>query len=182
MSGAGEHGQDQPAGLNAPIIVTALFAHPDQAWFDQQRRAYFPPERNQLDAHLTMFHHLPPSVAAEVKRRLSEETRQVRAPDARVGGLISLGRGVAYRIESPDLVALRARLAEAFTGLLTPQDQAGWRPHVTIQNKVEPAEAKKTLAVLQAGFAPRRVQVAGLAAWWYRGGPWEQLSVHKFGA
>ncbi len=179
MSAHEDHGA---SALNAPIIVTAIFAGPDQAWFDQQRREYFPPERNQLDAHLTMFHHLPPSVAAEVKRRLNEETRGVRAPDARVGGLITLGRGVAYRIESPDLVALRARLAEAFTGLLTPQDQAGWRPHVTIQNKVEPAEAKKTLAALQATVAPRVVQVAGLAAWWYRGGPWEQLSVHKFSA
>jgi len=178
MSEQGDHA----AGLNAPIIVTAIFAGPDQAWFDRQRREYFPPERNQLDAHLTMFHHLPPSVAAEIKRRLNEETRGVRAPDARVGGLISLGRGVAYRIESPDLIGLRARLADAFTGLLTPQDQAGWRPHVTIQNKVESAEAKKTLAALQAGFNPREVQIAGLAAWWYRGGPWEQLSVHKFSA
>ncbi|WP_375273001.1 2'-5' RNA ligase family protein [Sphingomonas sp.] len=178
MSGGGEQG----ASLNAPIIVTTIFAPSDQAWFDAQRREYFPPERNQLDAHLTMFHHLPPSVAAEVKRRLSEETRGVAAPAARVGGLINLGRGVAYRIESPDLVSLRARLADAFTGLLTPQDQAGWRPHVTIQNKVEPGEAKKTLAALQAGFSPRTVRVAGLAAWWYRGGPWEQLSVHKFSA
>jgi hypothetical protein len=166
----------------APIILTALFGAEDQAWFDNQRRAYFPPERNQLAAHLTMFHHLPPGVADEVKHRLAQETRGVPAPDARVAGVFSLGRGVAYRIDSPALAAVRARLAEAFAGLLTPQDQAGWRAHVTVQNKVEPAAAKALLARLQADFTPRAVAVAGLAAWWYRGGPWEPLSRHMFTA
>lgn len=165
----------------APIIVTALFGAADQAWFDAQRRAHFPPERNHLAAHLTMFHHLPPSCAAELRQRLATETRGVRAPAARVAGVFSLGRGVAYRIDSDGLAAIRARLAEAFTGLLTPQDSAGWRAHVTVQNKVEPATAKALLAELSRGFAVRPVAIAGLAAWWYRGGPWEPLSRHMFG-
>ncbi|MEH3098835.1 2'-5' RNA ligase family protein [Sphingomonas adhaesiva] len=165
----------------APIILTALFGAQDQAFFDAQRRAFFPAERNRLDAHLTMFHHLPPGSADEVRHRLVQETCGVPAPAARVAGVISLGRGVAYRIDSPGLAAIRGRLAEAFHGLLTPQDQAGWRAHVTVQNKVTPAEAKATLAQLQAGFAARPVTIAGLAAWWYRGGPWEPLSRHMFG-
>ncbi|KQT32725.1 hypothetical protein ASG29_13465 [Sphingomonas sp. Leaf412] len=169
-----------PPFLPAPIIVTALFGDEDREWFDRQRRDYFPPERNQLAAHLTMFHHLPPACADEVKHRLAQETRTIPAPDARVSGLLSLGRGVAYRIESPALAAIRARLADAFTGLLTPQDQAGWRAHVTVQNKVAPAEAKALLATLERDFRPRPVRIAGLAAYWYRGGPWEPLSRHKF--
>ncbi len=164
----------------APIIVSALFGRADQAWFDGLRRDYFPPERNQLDAHLTLFHHLPPSIADELRHRLSEETRGVRAPRARAAGLMSLGRGVAFRIEAPELTAIRARLADAFAGLLTPQDAGGWRPHVTVQNKVTPAVAKLLLAELQRGFQPRGVEVAGLASWWYRGGPWEPLSRHMF--
>ena len=164
----------------APIIVSALFGRADQAWLDGLRREHFPPERNQLDAHLTLFHHLPPSAAPELKRRLTEATRGVRAPQARVGGLMSLGRGVAFRIESPELVRLRAELADAFGGLLTPQDAGGWRPHVTIQNKVQPAVAKLLLGQLSRSFVPRDVEVAGLAAWWYRGGPWEPLSRHLF--
>ena len=164
----------------APIIVTALFGRQDQSWFDAQRAAHFPPERNQLAAHLTLFHHLPPSAEGELKHRLSEMTRGVRAPIARVGGLMSLGRGVAYRIESPDLVAIRGDLAEAFTGLLTPQDAGGWRPHVTIQNKVQPNIAKLLLAALSRDFVPREVEIAGLGAYWYRGGPWEPLSRHMF--
>ena len=144
------------------------------------RTAHFPPERNVLAAHLTLFHHLPPSAADELKHRLSEETRGVRAPQAKVAGLMSLGRGVAYRIVAPELVAVRARLVEAFAGLLTPQDAGGWRPHVTIQNKVEPATAKLLLQQLERNFRPREIEVAGLAAWWYRGGPWEPLSRHMF--
>ena len=165
----------------APIIVTALFGAEDQAWFDDLRRAHFPPERNHLAAHLTMFHHLPPSLAEELKRRLAEETRGVRAPEARLMAPYSLGRGVAYRIDSPELAAVRARLAEAFAGLLTPQVQAGWRAHVTVQNKVEPPVAKALLAEVSRDHRPRPLRIAGLASWWYRGGPWEPLSRHMFG-
>ncbi len=168
------------SGLPAPIIVTALFGRQDQGWFDAQRAAHFPPERNVLAAHCTLFHHLPPSAVDELKHRLTEETRGARAPDARIGGLMSLGRGVAYRIESPGLVAIRAGLAEAFAGLLTPQDAGGWRPHVTIQNKVQPSVAKLLIGELSRDFRPRGVEIAGLAAWWYRGGPWEPISRHLF--
>ncbi len=164
----------------APIIVTALFGRKDTAFFDGMRRTHFPPERNQLDSHLTLFHHLPPSSVDELKHRLNQETRGIRAPQARVGGLMSLGRGVAYRIESPELLGIRARLADAFTGMLTPQDAGGWRPHVTIQNKVTPAVAKLLLAELNRDFRAHDVEIAGLGAWWYRGGPWEALSRHMF--
>ena len=168
------------AATPAPIIVSALFDAPDQAFFDSQRSAYFPAERNHLAAHLTLFHHLPPSSAVGRKRRLKEETPGVPAPTARIAGLMSLGRGVAYRIDSAQLAAIRGRLADAFEGLLTPQDRAGWRAHVTVQNKVEPAQAKALLAQLGQGFAPRPVRIAALATWWYRGGPWEPLSRHDF--
>ncbi|MGN8000591.1 2'-5' RNA ligase family protein [Sphingomonas sp. 22176] len=173
MSGA-------PAPLPAPLIVTALFGKQDQASFDSLRRAHFPPERNQLDAHLTLFHHLPPSVAEELKHRLAQETRGIRAPRARVSGLMSLGQGVAYRIEAPELDAIRAGLLHAFAGLLTPQDAGRWRPHVTIQNKVRPVLAKALLRALEADFSPKTVEISGLASWWYRGGPWELHSRHMF--
>ena len=165
---------------DAPIIVSALFGGEDQAAFDRLRTAYFPPERNVLAAHLTLFHHLPPSLLPELKQRLVAATRAVPAPVASAAGLLNLGRGVAVRIDSPGLAAIRGELAEAFAPLLTPQDRAGWRPHVTVQNKVAPAEAKATLALLQVDFQSRPVRVAGLAAWWYRGGPWELATRHMF--
>ena len=164
----------------APIIVTALLGAADQEWFDGLRRAHFPRERNHLAAHLTMFHHLPPSIERELRQRLTEATRGLPAPSARTAGPYSLGRGVAFRIDSDGLARIRGELAEAFAGLLTPQDAGGWRAHVTVQNKVEPPVAKALLAMLAAGFKPRPVAIAGLAAHWYRGGPWEPISRHMF--
>ena len=167
-------------GAPAPIIVTALLVSADFAWFDALRRAHFPPERNQLPAHLTLFHHLAPSLEAELHRRLADATRRRTPPRARLAAPYSLGNGVAYRIDSPELEVIRGDLADAFAGMLTPQDASGWRAHVTVQNKVAPAEAKALLAQLTASFRPREVRIAGLASWWYRGGPWEVLSRHMF--
>ncbi|MDV3457111.1 2'-5' RNA ligase family protein [Sphingomonas sp. HF-S4] len=166
--------------MNAPLIVTALFGRQDQAWFDVLRREHYPPERNVLPAHLTLFHHLPPSVAEELKQRLAADTRGIRAPRAKVTGLMSLGGGVAYRIEAPALTAIREGLCDAFAGMLTPQDAGPWRPHVTVQNKVTPSLAKVVLGALSRDFVPREVEIAGLASWWYRGGPWEAHSRHMF--
>jgi len=165
----------------APIIVSALFGDADLAWLDGLRRAHFPPARNQLAAHLTLFHHLPPSIERELRARLDAATRHVAAPGASVAGIQNLGAGTALRIESPGLAAIRDELADAFGGLLIPQDRAGWRPHVTIQNKVDAPAARALQAALKADFAPRPVRLTGLAAWRYRGGPWEPVSRHRFG-
>ena len=165
--------------LPAPIIVTALLGASDFAWADSLRRAHFPPERNLVPAHITLFHHLPPGIADELRDRLKAET-QGRALAARLSGLRHLGQGVAYRIDSPELEALRERLADHFAGLLIPQDQAPWRPHITVQNKVAPKVAKALLTELEKTFVPRPLKIAGLAGWHYRGGPWDPLSEHRF--
>jgi hypothetical protein len=71
-------------------------------------------------------------------------------------------------------------MREAFHGLLTPQDSAPWRPHITIQNKVEPREARRLQEQLRASFQRRPLSIRGLASWRYRGGPWEPLKTHIF--
>jgi 2'-5' RNA ligase len=164
----------------APLIVTALFERADQSWFNALRREHFPPDRNVVEAHLTLFHHLPPSASDELKHRLSQATRGIRAPRAKVTGLMSLGRGVAYRIEAPELTAIREELVAAFAEMLMPQDAGRWRPHVTIQNKVTPVLANTLIKALERDFHPREVEIAGLASWHYRGGPWEPHSRHMF--
>ncbi len=165
----------------APIIVTALLGREDFAWADALRRAYFPPERNYLRAHVTLFHHLPPSVSREVCDLLKEIARG-DAPVARLASMRSLGQGAAFAIDSPDLERIRAQIADRFAALLMPQDRAGWRPHITVQNKVKPDAARTLLATLSADFAPRPLMIAGLAAWWYRGGPWENIGAWSFGS
>ena len=116
--------------MSAPIIVSALMGAADFAWADGLRRAHFPPDRNVLSAHLTLFHHLPPSALAEVSARIKALCRGP-APVARLSEVMLLGQGVAFRIDSPQLSAMRDEMADAFTGLLTPQDQARPRLHVT---------------------------------------------------
>ena len=164
----------------APIIVAALLGAEDAARLDALRRAHFPPERNVLAAHLTLFHHLPPGIEGELSARLRAATDRVAPPPASLESVMSLGRGVALRVRCEGLAAIRADLAEAFAPCLTPQDAAGWRPHVTIQNKVSPAEAKALHAAMTAGFSPRPLVIAGVASYFYRGGPWELIRRYRF--
>jgi 2'-5' RNA ligase superfamily len=163
----------------APIIVTALIAAPDFTQLDNLRRVHFPSERNHLRAHLTMFHHLPPSCDAELLQLLKDEARG-NDPQARLSGLINLGGGVAFRVESSDLEDIRARIAERFAPMLIPQDRNPWRAHVTVQNKVKATEARALLDALALDFKPRALALTGLAAWWYRGGPWEPIAGYAF--
>ena len=103
------------------------------------------------------------------------------APGGRIVSLLDLGGGVALRVQSDSLAAIRARLAETFAGLMTPQDMADWRPHVTIQNKVDRAKAAALHISLAATLElPRPVVIAGLASWRYLGGPWERIGAYRF--
>ena len=156
-----------------------MFGDADFAWLDGLRRSHYPPERNQVPAHLTLFHHLAPSLAAELSGRLAVYAA-TPPPRACIAGVIDLGGGTALRVESDELEDIRQDLAEALRGLLTPQDAAPWRPHVTIQNKVEPRAAKALQQRLRPDFAPRPLAIKGLACWSYRGGPWEPLKRHIF--
>lgn len=166
--------------MTAPIIVTALIGGQDFTDLDALRRAHFPAERNHLRAHLTLFHHLPPSCADELTHLLRDEARG-NDPQARLAGLINLGGGVAFRVESPELDGIRARIAERFAPLLMPQDRNPWRAHITVQNKVKAPEAKALLDSLTGDFRPRALALSGLAAWLYRGGPWEPIAAYAFG-
>ena len=165
---------------SGPLIVTALFAPGDDGWLQQLRREHYPPALNRVPAHLTLFRQLPPSAAAELSHRLAEAAA-APPPQARIAGIIDLGEGTALRVDSAELEEIRDLLAEALHGLLTPQDQASWRPHVTIQNKVEPREARRLQQRLRAGFEPRPLAIRALATWRYRAdGTWEPYKTHAF--
>jgi hypothetical protein len=152
----------------------------DQAWANALRRAHFPAERNFLDAHITLFQHLPPAHLPEIKTRLAAMAKQNAPPPAQLCTVMMLGRGVAYRVECPELLAMRSALAEAFRGLMIPQDQAQPRLHITVQNKVEPPVAKALHAELVGTFRPRALSITGLCAFYYRGGPWEAIGSWSF--
>jgi hypothetical protein len=165
--------------LSGPLIVTALFGPGDDGWLQQLRRTHYPADRNRVPAHLTLFHQLTPNLEGELSARLAAATA-APPPPATLAGLMDLGQGTALRVESPMLEEIRADLADAFHGLLMPQDQSLWRPHITIQNKVEPGEARALRRQLVATFEPRPLRIRALASWRYLGGPWEPLKTHPF--
>jgi len=167
---------DQPA----PLILTLQFDERSFAFFDAQRRRYFPPERNFIPAHLTLFHALPGEHLVAIMREIEASASDRRPFTLDVTGLRSLGRGVAYALESPELARLRRQLALTWNDWLKPQDRHNHQPHVTVQNKVDPTQSRALLDELRGSFAPFRVEAVGLELWWYRGGPWEMVQTFKF--
>ena len=163
-----------------PIIITAMMGPEDQSFFNKLRSDYFPPERNYLDAHITLFHHLPPAHWPEIKRYIVALTREYETPNAQVDRLLNLGGGVAFHIDSPELMAVRSMIAENFASLLIPQDQSRPRLHVTIQNKVKDEIARQTFEVLSAQFEPFAISIIGISAFYYMGGPWEKIGHWRF--
>jgi hypothetical protein len=161
------------------LIVTAELGAEDFAWLERLRRTHYPPERNRVPAHLTIFRALPPSAEAELRSRLAEIARHT-PPVARIDGLMDLGGGVAFRVVSPELDRIRAELASGLHGLLSAQDGGGWRPHVTIQNKVAPRTARALLTALQKDFRPRPLTIHGLGLHRYLGGAWERAALYPF--
>ena len=165
--------------MAGPLIVTADFTANDFAWLEGLRRAHYPAEQNRVPVHLTMFQGLPPSAADEIKRQLSLHSAST-PPKAELAGLMNLTSGVAFRIVSDELEAVRNAIAAHLHGLLSGPDAAGWRPHITIQNKVPARQAKSLLEQLEQGFRPRPLGIAGLSVHRYQGGPWEKLASYRF--
>lgn len=158
------------------LILTVRMDESSQQYFDGLRGSHFPAERNFLKAHLTLFHKLP--VTEETVRTV--QAMLVAPFSMRVTGLINLGAGVAFRVESDDLNRLRARLADAFSDHLSAQDKQGFRPHVTVSNKIGSEDAKQLLSELSQGFTPFEVKSLGLDLWEYLGGPWEHRAFVAF--
>ena len=149
-----------------------------QAFFDELREKYFPRDRNFLRAHLTLFHQLPD--ASEVLNIL--EALDMHPIQATVSSLKNIGQGVAYFLATPALSELQLVLKKPFQNFLIPQDQQSFRPHITIQNKVRPAEAVALLQKLQTSFTPFEIHIIGLDLWYYLDGPWQHYRFFEFSA
>lgn len=167
-------------GASPPLILTALLPKDLHSRFTALRAAHFPPERNYLEAHVTLFHAIPPQCEEEVcdllKRLVSEEP----PPSGRVEGIMSLGRGTAIKLTSPEILPIRDDIADHFHGMLTAQDQHRPRLHVTVQNKVTSTEAKALQAELEPEIQPQGFRFRGLALYRYMGGPWEPIREFAF--
>lgn len=167
-------------GYSPPLILTATLPPHLHRRFTDLRRRHFPPERNYLEAHVTLFHALPGWCEEEACGYLARLAGEVAPVAARVDGLMPLGGGTAIRLASPDLLDLRDLIADHFHGLLSAQDTHRPRLHVTIQNKVTAREAKALQAALAGTIVAESFAFPGLALHRYLGGPWELLRTFVF--
>jgi 2'-5' RNA ligase len=164
----------------SPLILTLQLDGASARYFNELRQQYFPPALNVLPAHVTLFHHLTGDRIDELMTDLEGIVSGYGSLDIQVSRVRSLGRGVAYDLQSEQLSALRGRLAHSWSAWLTAQDRQPFKAHITVQNKVHPDEARRTLAVLAAVFTPHAIGGVGLDLWRYLGGPWEHVREFLF--
>ncbi len=165
---------------NAPLIITAELPPDIFSWATQLRTENYPPERNHLKAHVTLFRALPPSAFAEVSDCIAQLVSATPPVPAQICGVMKLGKGTALDVYSPDLLDMWEEMAGRFFGLLTPQDEHAPRLHITIQNKVSIEEAKVLQAELSVDFMPKNFTFRGLEVHAYRQGPWEFIKRWRF--
>ena len=173
---------ENPSRMTPTALILTLQMDPASAErFTRLRQAHFPPERNWLAAHITLFHALPLAHLDDVLRDVADLAGTKDAFEMSVDRLLFLGRGVAYAISSPEAVSLRSHLAARWKNVLSRQDLA-WqgRLHITVQNKVEPSIAKALHAELSREFVPRPIGAIGIQVWNYVGGPWEPVATFPF--
>ena len=162
----------------SPLIVTLQIDPIAFTFFNKLRIKHFPPSINYLDAHLTLFHHLPadPAISQLLETVASKQERM----PLEVISVMKLGRGVAYKIKSEALVALHRYLQISWQDWLNPQDRQKLNPHITVQNKVAVDTAHALYLELAASFKPFTIEGAGLSLWAYKGGPWNKIEDYSF--
>lgn len=168
--------------MHPPLLVTLAMDAASFAHFNGLRQQHFPPARNHIPAHITLFHQLPATEEAAVRGALAVAAHHQKAFIMHSSGVWMLGFGVAYRVESAEARALRDNLARQFAAWLTPQDaQRTFTPHITVQNKTTAEAANQLHAELASQFMPTAITAVGLDLWRYLGGPWEHCARFDFG-
>lgn len=157
--------------MEVPLILTLAIEEKAFLFFNSLRKIYFPPERNFIDAHLTLFHHLPNDPLVVDAVASYSAAHPVFA--LKVTEPVSIGNGVAYKIQCDALVQFHRQLQQQWADFLIPQDRQRLWPHVTVQNKVPSEDAKQLLLFLQQNFTGFDTQGTALQLWEYHRGPWK---------
>lgn len=164
---------------DVPLILTLTLDANSQHYFNTLRQQYFPPERNYLDAHLTLFHHLPAN-EPQIIEDIALAFQTYAAMQLNVTEIKSIGNGVAYKIECAKLLQLHHYLQQQWAKWLIPQDRQKLWPHITIQNKVEANRAKSLKEELEQSFEPFTATGTALSLFEYMGGPWNFIRNFEF--
>jgi 2'-5' RNA ligase len=168
------------AELSPPLILTLELDRKTFGFFNQLRQQHFPPERNFLPAHITLFHALPGDRESSVRQTLQDLCAHTPILPLTFPKLRFLGRGVAVEVDCPELLQLHQQLAKHWNSWLSRQDQQRYRPHITIQNKTTTDEARSLYDQLAPEWKLLSGYGEGLSLWYYQGGPWEWVGKFDF--
>ncbi len=155
------------------MILTLAFDSASFAILEQARQRHFPPARNFIPAHLTLFQQLPEPSAPALARYLNCIAARTPPLGFALARVLDFGGGAAFGLDMPGHDALHDRLRRGWRRHITASDDRRRTPHVTVQNKVARDVALATLDALRRDFAPWPGTADRLLLWHYRGGPWE---------
>lgn len=161
------------------------------------RRTWFPEKLLKVDAHITLFHALPGSRLAEIKRDLMETTRDMERFELKAGrqGVFRMSKGVGIEVDKYSLTRsrnLREGLRSQWNGevegaqeegWLSEQDaRKGWKGHYTVMNKEnDKHRMDKCYEELTGDWNGGKGIVNGLRLWRYDKGWWRKTEDFYFG-
>ena len=153
------------------LLLTLGLDSASQAYFQNLREQYYPRNLNVIPAHVSLFHNLPGSEIDTISHDI--EAILPRVPfGMQVSRLHFMGKGSLFYLESAQLNSLHRDLSSRWQQWLIPQDKQGYKPHVVVQNKTDPQQAKADYQTLSDQFKPFKVTAQSLLLWEYLGGPW----------
>lgn len=164
--------------IKPPLILTLSIEKEASLFFNSLRKKHFPPSRNFIDAHLTLFHSLP--YEDEIIDAVKDLCKRQMPFELFIKEVVSIGKGVAYKIESAELLQLHKTLQSKWQNFLSLQDRQKLGPHITVQNKVPVQEVKQLLHELKTNFTPFSTSATGLQLWEYLNGPWKLVEYFVF--
>jgi len=164
--------------VQPPLIITLSLDKPSQDYFTELRNQYYPGYCNHLDAHLTLFHHLPVDLPGIAEVLQTAVKRNII--DLQIAGVSNTGNGVAFTVISEELLQLHKELQLLFDPHLRAKDRTKLWPHITVQHRVTAYKAKQTQEILMKDFEPFSIRGTGLATWLYLKGPWQPLHNYLF--
>ena len=154
-----------------------LTLHTDEQHHDYMttlRERYFPRELNRLDAHIALFRALPGSRLPRIKEDIASLVATQAPFSILAKETFRMKRGAGIRVfDSGHMQSIYARLSAQWKEFLSQQDR-GFKPHYTVQNKVEDeAVVQRTMEELGDKFTDSPGRVLGLRLWRYAKGNWK---------
>lgn len=162
-------------GVAAPLILTAELPTHVARWLNVLRQTHYPSGAARAAAHLGLFRHLPGPQAQAIARDVQRMAAEMPAAPVFLEGLMKPDSAVSLRAKSPDLDALRERLADWWQPLLVPGDAAAPRLHITIAAGLSAHEARALAAKLAPEVPPTRFTSRALLLWQHGEPHWTPL-------